>query len=93
MTTELLGWLGGLLFAICAIPQAWQSYKQGHSKGLNSGLLQMWFWGEVLTVSYVYLKHGFDGPLMLNYLANIVFLVVIMKYKYKPRQEQKDVVE
>lgn len=53
----------------------------------------MWFWGEVLTVSYVYLKHGFDGPLMLNYLANIVFLVVIMKYKYKPRQEQKDVVE
>ncbi len=83
---EAIGWTAGILFALCGLPQAIQSYKQGHSDGLHSGLLQMWFWGEVLTIAYVYLKHGFDGPLMLNYIANILFLLIIMKYKYRPRQ-------
>lgn len=84
---ELIGYAGGILFALCAIPQAFQSYRDGHSQGLSSLFLTMWTSGEILTLLYVLLKHGLDLPLILNYGMNLVFLAVIIKYKIKPRKE------
>ena len=84
---ETIGWIGAALFALCGAPQAYLSYKQGHSDGVSHGLLWMWFWGEVLTMIYVFVKHGLDLPLMMNYTINIIFVMVIIKYKYWRRIE------
>jgi len=83
---EAVGWVAGILFAFCAFPQAYQSYKSGHSVGINPWLLWMWWLGEVLMIIYVYVKHGFDVPLMINYIGNLFFLAFIMKFYYFPRQ-------
>lgn len=83
--TELIGWIGGILFAVCGLPQAIQSFKQGHSLGLSSLFLAMWTSGEVLTLVYVLLKHGLDWPLVFNYGMNLLFLTVIIYFKIKPR--------
>lgn len=32
---ELAGWLGSIMLAVCAAPQAWQSYKQKHADGVQ----------------------------------------------------------
>lgn len=79
-----IGWLGSVLFAICGIPQAWQCYRQGHSDGLGWSFLLLWFFGEVFTVIYVLPK--FDWPLLFNYGVNMACLLVILRYKFRPRK-------
>lgn len=83
MSYELVGWVGGLMLAVCAIPQAFLSYKQGHSNGLAIGMLVAWLLGEVFTLVYVAPK--LDWPLIVNYSANIVCLVIICWYRAFPR--------
>ncbi len=51
---EIIGWLGSILFAICAVPQAVQSYKQKHSHGISKAFLALWLFGEVFTTIYIY---------------------------------------
>lgn len=80
---EVLGWIGSLLLAICAVPQAVQSFRQGHSQGVTHSLLWLWAGGEVFTLAYVLQRA--DWPLVVNYTANMVSLGVILWYKYKPR--------
>ena len=83
MNTEILGWIGSILFAICGAPQAWQCMRDGHSRGLNWFFLLAWLGGEVLTIIYVWPKA--DYPLLANYLVNLVFLAVMLRYKVKER--------
>lgn len=80
MLIEVIGWLGSALFAACGFPQALRSYKDGHSNGLSWGFLLMWFFGEVLTLVYVAQKPDVL-PLLVNYLANLFFLLIIIRYK------------
>lgn len=85
MNLELIGWVAGLLFAFCGLPQAIQCYKQGHAKGVSSLFIWMWTVGEVLMQVYVYSKHGLDLPLLVNYWINTLFCIVIIRYKYFER--------
>lgn len=80
---EIFGWIGSALFAMCGLPQAAQSAREGHSRGLSWLFLLMWFFGEVFTLVYVWPK--MDVPLLANYCTNMVFLLVILFYKLFPR--------
>lgn len=79
-TLDLLGWTGSLLLAFCALPQAVNSWRKKNSSGITWGLLYMWALGEVFTFIYVFPK--MDVPLLFNYSANILFLSVIIYYKF-----------
>ena len=78
---EIIGWVGSILLALCAVPLAWESYKQKHSNGISNLFLTMWLVGELLTAAYVLPKQ--DYPLLLNYGLNIACLVVVIRYKFK----------
>jgi len=80
---ELLGWIGSLAFAICGLPQAILSYKQGHSAGISWGFISLWAIGEVLTLIYVFDKG--HPPLIFNYVGNLIFVGIILRYKIWPR--------
>jgi len=79
---ENIGWIGSLLLAFCGLPQAIESYKTKSSDGLTWGFIFMWFVGELCTFAYILPK--MDLPLLVNYTANIIFLVIIIYYKIKP---------
>jgi uncharacterized protein with PQ loop repeat len=81
---EYIGWIGGILLAFCGLPQAIESYKLGHSRGLTWGFLIMWGVGELFTIVYVIPK--WHWPLIFNYTANIIFIGIIVYYKIKPRK-------
>ena len=81
---EMIGWAGAILFAICGLPQAVQCAREGHARGLNWFFLLAWFFGEVLTIIYVWPKA--DYPLLFNYFLNLLFLVVILRYKIWERK-------
>lgn len=76
-----MGWASTLCFSLCAIPQAWTSYKQKHSDGVSWGLLVLWLLGEIFATIYVLPKK--DAPLLVNYAFNMMFIVVIIYYKIK----------
>ena len=81
--TELIGWLGSILFALCGLPQAFSCYKEGSAKGLSWTFLLMWFFGEILTIIYIFPSKQY--PLLFNYMCNLLSLLVILKYKINPR--------
>ena len=81
---EIIGWIGSVLFAICGLPQAIQSYNEGHSDGLNWFFILPWLFGELFTLVYIFPKG--DMPLIFNYVLNLIFLLVILYYKVKPRK-------
>ena len=86
---EIIGWTGSALFALCGLPQAVQSTREGHSHGLSWLFLLMWFWGEIFTLCYVWPK--MDYPLLANYFVNRVFVVIILFYKIFPRAKNANV--
>ena len=79
---ETMGWLGGALLAACGLPQAIKSYRQKHSYGLSIWFLLMWLLGEVFVLIYVLPK--WHWPLIFNYSANIVLVLIILYYKLRP---------
>ena len=84
---KFLGWLGSVLLAFCAFPQAIKSVKDGHSQGLDFWYLTLWTIGEILTLFAVL---G-DVPikyLIFNYAMNLFFLSVIWFYVFFPRSEK-----
>ena len=83
---DAVGWIGSVLFAICAFPQALQVYRDGQANGLNWFFLLAWFFGEIFTLAYVLPKA--DIPLIANYIVNICFLGVILYFKINPRAKK-----
>jgi uncharacterized protein with PQ loop repeat len=84
MILDIIGWLGSICFAICALPQAYSSWKHKNSDGISWGFLILWLVGEVLTLTYILLTTA-QLPLIANYCLNFVFLVVIIWFKVYPR--------
>ena len=76
---DITGWIGSFLLAICGLPQAGQSIKDGHSRGLNWYFNSAWLGGEIMTFVYVFPK--MDIPLLFNYSANLIFLAIMIRYK------------
>jgi len=85
MSVELFGWLGSIFFAICALPQAIKAFKDGHAHGISTWYLILWFLGEICMIAYIWDRS--DMPLMVNYVMNLGFLIVIMKYKFFPNKK------
>lgn len=81
---EILGWIGSILLAFCALPQAIDSFKNKSSYGITWGLLLMWGFGEIFTLIYVFPM--MKWALIFNYLANLLFLAVIIYYKIFPKK-------
>lgn len=83
---DFLGWFGALMFALCGIPQALQSYREGHTRGMGWGFLSMWAAGEVSMILYTLPMQNY--PLLLNYIGNFVALVVMVYFKVWERPAQ-----
>jgi uncharacterized protein with PQ loop repeat len=82
---ETLGYSGAILLAICALPQMIMSIIDGHANGVSHLFLLSWYIGEILMLVFCLETIGFGGPLVYNYIANVIMLSVIVKYKYIPR--------
>ncbi|MCB0219929.1 MAG: hypothetical protein KDH09_09570 [Chrysiogenetes bacterium] len=82
---ESIGWLGNTLLAVCGAPQAFQSLRQGHSRGVSAGFLWLWLSGELCAGVYAALHLNFDAPILFNIGCNVLFISVIMRYLYWPR--------
>jgi len=81
---DIIGYIGSIMLAICGLPQAIESFKTKSSEGLTWGFILLWFFGELFTFAYIIPK--MDLPLLINYSANIIFLIIIIYYKVNPKR-------
>lgn len=84
---EIFGWIGAVFMGGCAIPQTWQSIKDGHTRGLNWGFLGSWFIGECAMLIYILPMN--DLALSFNYVLNFVLLLIMLRYKVWERNDNK----
>lgn len=81
----MIGWIGALAFGFCGLPQATRVWRDGHAEGLDTGFLFLWTLGEVFSFVAI-LSDAPLGYLILNYSLNAIFLAVMWRYKFFPRQ-------
>jgi uncharacterized protein with PQ loop repeat len=84
---ELIGTIGAIMLALCGLPQAIASIKQGHSDGISTSFIALWLVGEILLIIYVGATNP-DFILMANYAFNIVPVGIIAFYKLFRRNKQ-----
>lgn len=86
---ELLAWSGAICFALCAVPQVVQTIRDGHAKGLAPSFLAMWFYGEIVMITYTLPRWETNQQVMANYLLNFICLCVMIYYKIWPRKKNE----
>jgi uncharacterized protein with PQ loop repeat len=95
----LLGTIGGICFAFSGLPQAYKSWKDGHSDGITYGTIWLWLIGEGMMLAYALHFYTSDLILILNYTFNFLLVFIIFKYKYwkrkmiKTKRITKEIVE
>ena len=84
MTAQIIG---SIAFAICGLPQAIKSIKDGHSDGISWGFLVLWIIGEVSTLVNVIIL---DPMFILDftYSGSILFITIIIWYKLFRRRKK-----
>ncbi len=88
---EIIGWMGSILFAICALPQVIHTFKTKKTDDLSELFLWLWFWGEVFTLCYIFIddiaSQNYHIPLYFNYLFNLLllFYLIFAKYTYNSK--------
>lgn len=75
---NLVGWVGSFLLAVCAVPEAWRSFKTKKCH-VNRLFLALWGGGELLTLAYAI--HRNESPLIFNYLVNLICIAIILQYR------------
>ena len=93
MINETIGWIGNILFAICAIPQVIKTFQTKRTEDLSVLFLWLWFFGELLTFIYIVVgdleSKTVHLPLYFNYLINIVLASFLVYAKYTYPQKYK----
>lgn len=82
---EVIGWIGAICFAICGLPQAIKCFRDKHADGLDWFFLILWFTGEICML--IYILPELLIPLIVNYFANLMFVMVIIYYKIFPQRQ------
>lgn len=84
---ELVGWIGGIALAVCAIPQVVTTWKAKSMDGISWLFLILWFIGEAFTVSYIVVTNissgAFQIPLIVNCVLNIMLLFYLLWAKFR----------
>lgn len=96
MVNEAIGWVGNLLFAVCAIPQVIKTFRSKKTEDLSILFLWLWFTGELLTFIYIVVG-DFESdtlhlPLYFNYVVNIFLASFLVYAKYAYPKKYKDIL-
>jgi uncharacterized protein with PQ loop repeat len=82
---ELAGWIGAALLTVCSVPQAYKSWKEGHSSGVSPYMLWLWLIGMIFTLVYFCQIQAI--PAIVNYCFNIIVAGIIIRYYHFPRNQ------
>lgn len=88
---EVIGYIGGILLAVCGVPELIRTVKNKVCN-LGWGFILLWFFGELFMFWYI-LDKPFDGPLFFNYLLNLLMVGIMLYYKVRPSNKKSGELE
>jgi hypothetical protein len=77
---SILGIIGGLLFAVAALPSAIRTIKAKRSLGTPVDISLVVCLGNIIQYVYLLLSYGFNPVLFVNYLVGFVCWVILLYY-------------
>jgi len=82
--------IGSVLLALCGLPEAIRAYR---TKTCSVGItmLLMWFIGEICLVIFAIQTKQYI--LLINYIANLIFVYIMLHYKIKNEGIDDDEIE
>ncbi len=81
---ELVGWLGSIMLAICAIPLLASCIAdRSIAKNISGKFIGLWLGGEVLCLGYAAAIGDVGIPLLLNYSMNIMCLFGVLWIRWR----------
>jgi uncharacterized protein with PQ loop repeat len=84
---EMIGYLGSLLLTVCGIPEVIRTIKDNKCH-LGWSMIVLWSLGEVFMVVYAFYLG--NGPLIMNYVFNFFVVGVMLFYKIKAIETNKN---
>ena len=87
MIAESAGWIGSGLLLICSLPQAWKSWREGHSEGLSATMLWLWIFGMLFMIAYFIPLKAY--PAIISHSFNVFVAGTITWFKHFPRSEKQ----
>lgn len=82
---QILGFVGCIAFNIGNIPQGIKMIQEGHCRGISGLTVVIWLVGYVSMLIYSIGMYTGDNLLIMNYLFNLLFVLMIVWYKIFPR--------
>lgn len=77
-----IGWLGSVLFAVCAVPQVITTWTTHDVSSMSVLFVLMWFLGEVFSAVYLVwddIKTGIRHyPIYFNYTLNTICVTYLL---------------
>ena len=80
---EVIGWLSAICLGFCGLPQAYKTWQTKRAKDISWLFLLLWLAGELLGAIYILSLDKLPLPIFMNYIANIIVIMVILRYKNK----------
>lgn len=80
---ETIGYIGSLLLGFCGLPTVIESIVRKKCD-ISYSLIIPWFSGEIICLIYTIYKLGYN-PLLWNYIANIIFITIMIYYKRRSK--------
>lgn len=78
---EIVGWLGGTMLAICALPQTIKTVRTRKAHDISWAFLLLWGGGEILMLIYAIIVLDSNLILLYNYICNAVMIGIIAAVK------------
>jgi len=83
---KILGYIAGILLAICSLPQVYKVIKDGNSNGISIWFLLIWVSGNISMQVYVINTRGWDFPYLISAWFSDICIFIMLKYKLYPRK-------
>lgn len=76
-------WLGTACFWLCGLPQVIKCIIDGNAKSISLLFLLLWLTGEICYTVAIAYHYGIVPWMLSNYAINIMFLIILLRYKFK----------
>ena len=76
---HIIGWLSTICFTIAGLPQVVKTIRDGHARGISTGFLFFWYFGNVTGAVYAIQTNSI--PLAIGFITTVIFGSVIWKFK------------
>ena len=87
--TNSVGLLGGLFFAFCGVPQAVKTIIARKHLGTPLSISGAITIGTILMYLYLYMAHGFDKIITINYTVEFVSWFILFFFGLKDYFQKK----